>query len=49
MGQQPLTFTRQLVAACVDPSLIEKGAYPSDVLTIARTILNDVGGGSLGK
>lgn len=49
MGQQPLTFTRQLVAACVDPSLIEKGAYPSDVLTRARTILNDVGGGSLGS
>ena len=49
MGQSPLTYTRQLIAACCDPSLISKAVYPSDVNERANKILKDVGGGSLGK
>ena len=49
MGQQPLTFVRQLVASCLDPTLIDKKIYPSDVTERAKAILADVGGGSLGK
>lgn len=49
MGQQPLTFVRQLIASCIDPTLIDKKIYPSDVTERAKAILADVGGGSLGK
>ncbi len=48
MGQSPLTFTRQLVSTCCDPSLMDKDIYPSDVVERAKLILGDVGGGSLG-
>lgn len=49
MGQPPLTFTRQLLAACCDPSLIKSKAYPPDVLDRASTVLQSVHGQSIGK
>ena len=48
MGQPALTFVRQVVAACADPSLINKGVYPEDVQERARLILSDTSGGSIG-
>ncbi len=48
MGQSPLTYVRQLIATCCDPSLINKGIYPSDVIERAKRILQDVGG-SMGR
>ena len=50
MGQKPLTFVRQLVAACADPdTLLHSDTYPSDVRERARAILEDCGGQSVGK
>ena len=49
MGQKPLTFVRQLVAACLDPDLLKKGVYAADVQRRAHEILDDVSGKSLGE
>ena len=51
MGQRPLTFVRQLLSACSNPSqLLEgEGDYPSDVTERARMILQHCAGNSLGK
>ena len=49
MGQKPLTFVRQLLAATVEPSLIERSIFPSDVTERAKAILNSCSGGSLGS
>ena len=49
MGQRPLTFVRQLLAACLDPTTLHAGAYPSDVIERSNTILDSCKGNSLGK
>ncbi len=46
-GQQPLTFLRQVVSACVHPEGSE--SYPEDVRERARLLLEDARGGSLGR
>ena len=46
MGQQPLTFVRQLVSACLYPP--SSDMYPLDVRERAKTILDSIKGGSLG-
>lgn len=49
MGQKPLTFVRQLLAACTRPEELEKdGLYPEDVRERARLILDHCGGKSIG-
>lgn len=50
MGQQPLTFVRQLMAACANPdTLLHTDLYPSDVRERAKIILEDCKGYSLGE
>ena len=46
-GQQPLTFVRQLLATCADPSLMS--IYPEDVVERAKLILEYCAGNSIGK
>lgn len=48
MGQQPITFIRQVISLCTYPSLMSSDAYPSDVKEKARRILKACGGGSVG-
>ena len=50
MGQQPLTFVRQLMAACANPgTLLHTDLYPNDVRERAKIILEDCKGYSLGE
>lgn len=49
MGQQPLTFVRQLLAVCLDTALLRDDAIPEDVKDRARAILQDAKGHSLGE
>ena len=50
MGQKPLTFVRQLLAACTRPEELSKeGLYPSDVRERANVILDHCGGKSIGE
>ncbi|KAL4613610.1 alanine aminotransferase 2 isoform X1 [Arapaima gigas] len=49
MGQQPITFLRQVVALCTCPELLESPAFPEDAKTRARRILQGCGGKSLGS
>lgn len=48
MGQKPLTFVRQLLAACAHPEELDGGCYPEDVKERARLILEHCGGQSIG-
>jgi alanine transaminase len=49
VGQQPLTFPRQVLALCTCPSMLDDpaivGALPSDVVARAQRILGGAGGG----
>ncbi|XP_068566780.1 alanine aminotransferase 2 [Cebidichthys violaceus] len=49
MGQQPITFLRQVVALCCFPELLESPAFPDDAKQRAQRILQDCGGRSLGS
>ncbi|KAJ8715840.1 hypothetical protein PYW08_013125 [Mythimna loreyi] len=49
MGQQPITFIRQVLACVVNPELIDSGKYPSDVQERAKAILAACGGQSVGS
>ncbi|KPP75618.1 hypothetical protein Z043_105123 [Scleropages formosus] len=49
MGQQPITFLRQVVALCTCPELLESPAFPEDAKIRARRILQGCGGKSLGS
>ncbi|KAL0237353.1 hypothetical protein PCE1_000750 [Barthelona sp. PCE] len=42
LGQQPITFYRQLLALVNDPNLLENSPYPEDVTARAREILADI-------
>ena len=46
-GQQPLTFVRQLLAACTNPSNMQ--LYPKDVVERAKLILDHCAGHSIGN
>ena len=46
-GQQPLTFVRQLLAACTNPSHMD--VYPEDVVERAKLILKHCAGNSIGE
>ena len=44
MGQKPITYIRQVVAACTLPDLIDQNIFPADVNERARTILGTIRG-----
>ncbi|ALC49924.1 CG1640, partial [Drosophila busckii] len=49
MGQQPMTFLRQLLSLTFEPRLLDSSDYPSDVKERARAILNNCQGHSVGS
>ncbi|XP_041078016.1 alanine aminotransferase 2-like [Polyodon spathula] len=49
MGQQPITFLRQVVALCTCPELLDSPVFPEDSKARARRILQGCGGNSLGS
>lgn len=49
MGQQPITFLRQVLALITSPSLIEQAEFPEDVKLRALAILQQCRGGSIGR
>ncbi|KAF7657852.1 hypothetical protein LDENG_00021220 [Lucifuga dentata] len=49
MGQQPITFLRQVVALCCFPELLDSPAFPDDAKQRAQRILQGCGGQSLGS
>ena len=51
MGQRPLTFVRQLLSACTNPTqlLVDGGPYPRDVVERAKLILQHCAGSSIGE
>ncbi|KAM3919788.1 alanine aminotransferase 2 [Leptodactylus fuscus] len=49
MGQQPITFLRQVVALCTYPDLLDSPQFPQDAKDRARRILESCGGQSLGS
>ncbi|KAJ8276884.1 hypothetical protein GJAV_G00068980 [Gymnothorax javanicus] len=48
MGQQPITFFRQVLAICSYPELLNDTKFPEDAKNRARRILQSCGGGSIG-
>uniref|UniRef100_A0A8C0RKC3 Alanine aminotransferase 1 n=1 Tax=Canis lupus familiaris TaxID=9615 RepID=A0A8C0RKC3_CANLF len=49
MGQQPITFLRQVMALCTYPNLLDSPSFPEDAKKRARRILQACGGNSLGS
>lgn len=49
MGQQPITFLRQVLTLTVSPNLLNDPNYPEDVKDRAKTILYHCKGGSIGS
>ena len=49
MGQQPITFLRQVLTLTVSPNLLDDPCYPEDAKERARTVLNGCKGGSVGS
>ncbi|XP_051024657.1 alanine aminotransferase 2 isoform X1 [Acomys russatus] len=49
MGQQPITFLRQVMALCTYPNLLNSPSFPEDAKKRARRILQACGGNSLGS
>jgi alanine transaminase len=49
MEQEPITYIRQVLAACMLPSLMQQNMFPEDVCYKARKILSGCPGGSLGS
>ncbi|KAL3066106.1 hypothetical protein OYC64_016115 [Pagothenia borchgrevinki] len=49
MGQQPITFLRQVVALCCYPELLQSPSFPEDAKQRAQRILQGCGGQSLGS
>uniref|UniRef100_A0AAY4BI37 alanine transaminase n=1 Tax=Denticeps clupeoides TaxID=299321 RepID=A0AAY4BI37_9TELE len=48
MGQQPITFFRQVLAMCSYPELLDDDRFPEDAKGRARRILQGCGGQSIG-
>ncbi|XP_043937215.1 alanine aminotransferase 2 [Protopterus annectens] len=49
MGQQPITFLRQVVALCTYPELLSSPSFPEDAKWRARRILQGCSGYSMGS
>ncbi|XP_074414538.1 alanine aminotransferase 1 [Zonotrichia albicollis] len=49
MGQQPITFLRQVTALCVCPELMKDESVPSDAKERAQRLLDACGGRSVGS
>lgn len=49
MGQEPITFIRQVLALVIYPKLLNDTSFPSDVKQRAKDILNGCKGGSVGS
>lgn len=49
MGQQPITFLRQVLTLAVSPNLLDDPTYPEDAKARARTVLHGCKGGSVGS
>ncbi|KAK2868278.1 hypothetical protein Q7C36_000149 [Tachysurus vachellii] len=49
MGQQPITFFRQVLALCSYPDLLDDNKFPDDAKVRARRILKACGGSSIGS
>ncbi|XP_011877848.1 PREDICTED: alanine aminotransferase 1 isoform X1 [Vollenhovia emeryi] len=49
MGQQPITFLRQVLTLTVSPNLLDDPSYPEDAKARARMILGGCKGGSVGS
>jgi len=49
MGQQPITFLRQVLTLTVSPNLLDDPSYPEDAKVRARTVLQGCKGGSVGS
>ncbi|KAI3374842.1 hypothetical protein L3Q82_021384, partial [Scortum barcoo] len=49
MGQQPITFFRQVLALCSYPELLNDSTFPEDAKSRARHILQSCGGNSMGS
>ncbi|CAH2324316.1 alanine aminotransferase 2 [Pelobates cultripes] len=49
MGQQPITFLRQVIALCTYPELMDDPSFPLDAKLRASKILQSCGGQSLGS
>ncbi|KAK7590833.1 hypothetical protein V9T40_002446 [Parthenolecanium corni] len=49
MGQKPITFIRQVLALVTDQSLFDSPAYPNDVKSKARLLLDNCNGSSIGS
>nr|XP_020447115.1 alanine aminotransferase 2-like isoform X2 [Monopterus albus] len=49
MGQQPITFFRQVLALCSYPELLNDSAFPEDAKSRAYYILQSCGGNSMGS
>jgi len=49
MGQQPITFLRQVVALCTYPALLNSSDFPEDAKDRARRILGGCRGSSIGS
>ncbi|XP_057291667.1 alanine aminotransferase 2-like isoform X2 [Hydractinia symbiolongicarpus] len=44
MGQKPITFIRQVIAACTYPPLIDQNIFPADVKERSKEILSSING-----
>ncbi|XP_014471674.1 PREDICTED: alanine aminotransferase 1 [Dinoponera quadriceps] len=49
MGQQPITFLRQVLTLTVSPNLLDDPSYPEDAKERAKTVLHGCKGGSVGS
>ncbi|XP_020292446.1 alanine aminotransferase 1 [Pseudomyrmex gracilis] len=49
MGQQPITFLRQVLTLTVSPQLLNDPSYPEDAKARARAVLEGCKGGSVGS
>uniref|UniRef100_A0A7N8XI35 alanine transaminase n=1 Tax=Mastacembelus armatus TaxID=205130 RepID=A0A7N8XI35_9TELE len=49
MGQQPITFFRQVLALCSYPELLNDSTFPEDAKSRAYRILQSCGGNSMGS
>lgn len=49
VGNQPITFIRQVLACCLYPELMESGSFSSDVVARAKHLLSGCAGASMGS
>lgn len=49
VGNQPITYIRQVLACCLYPDLMSSGNFPSDVVEKAKHLLSGCAGASMGS